>query len=135
MPRRKPPLPNMNDLLRRGSPYTTKFDGVKRILVTCERVENRPLGYMMGMRAGWSAEQAASWTGYLTPCGNSTCTGGGFPLNETIEDMIRKKETKRVEEALICVGKEKMGRASYRDCLHQAGPVKFEIEYETPPGP
>jgi hypothetical protein len=78
----------------------------------------------------WALEYPHGYREYLTPCGNSLCTGGGFATHEVVREMIEMRETSRVVSAMLCRGNERMGRGSYRRCLHEAGPVSFAIEYQ-----
>ena len=137
MARRKP-LPNANDYIAGGNVFKSeghplhKFEGVKRISVKCQRVENRPLSEFDELTTGWTTAYPQGYREYLTPCDNSTCQGGGFPIHEIVRDMITKKESRREVPTIICAGNEKMGRSQFRRCLHHAGPVQFEVEYEAP---
>jgi hypothetical protein len=66
--------------------------------------------------------------GISIPCGNPTCEGKGFNIDNFISMMYFKRETSK-EEIIKCDGYEKMGGKNRRDCINYLK-VKCEIKYK-----
>lgn len=54
--------------------------------------------------------------GEIIRCPKAGCVDGGWYIVDILRDMIARKETDR-KTGGICKGKQRMGRAGYRDCL------------------
>lgn len=135
MPRKSPP--DANDYISGGNVFKPAgyplehFEGVRRISVRGTLCDGGPFYTPEDqvVFTEWTPNRPEMYREFLTPCGNSTCRGGGFRIHDTVQEMVKNRETQRRIDSLTCGGKEKLGRA-YRECFHRAGPIDFHVEYE-----